>query len=430
MLTALMVAVTAYWTWQIWNWLNVNANEVSNLQRREYKNTEMLVSTLYALNYDGRLSPDELGLRFTPVLHTSSYRFLILLQDNNVILQVGAVPDTLPLLSEETAFRLDSMIVFSRKISSPWSKPLKNVQNQTGLKRPGSSGLTGQECLLVLGRPNPPDPRQNRKIIEHLVAPFTAVVLLLCINGAVWKMVIRNRSLFEQLGVERARAAHLEELGLAAAGLAHETRNPLGLVSGIAQQVARDPAVPEKSRALLESIVDEIDKSISRLGLFMTFARRRIISVVSMDAAQIIEGVADIMAPEFDAAGVRLDISVPELAIVADEQMFRQILVNLLMNSLTASSPGDVVTIRLTRHEQHATMEVEDQGCGIPGNLLPRIFKPYVTGTPEGHGLGLAIVKRYAEDLDWQVNACSKLNQGTVIRISNIVISKSTGGAA
>jgi len=140
--------------------------------------------------------------------------------------------------------------------------------------------------------------------------------------------------------------------------------------------------------------------------------------------------VAGIMAPEFDAAGVRLDLSVPSLSIQADEQMFRQILVNLVMNSLTASSPGESVMIRMTRYGHHAVMEVQDQGCGIPENLLPRIFKPYVTGTPEGHGLGLAIVKRFAEDLGWRVSAESGPGRGTVIRISDIAVSDSTGEVA
>ena len=75
-------------------------------------------------------------------------------------------------------------------------------------------------------------------------------------------------------------------------------------------------------------------------------------------------------------------------------------------------------------------MEGQDQGCGIPENLLPRIFKPYVTGNPEGHGLGLAIVKRFAEDLGWRVNAESGPGRGTVIRISDITVVDNAGEAA
>ena len=343
---------------------------------------------------------------------------------------MGEIPDSLPVLSEETAFMLDDMFIFSRKILFPQETSGGNIQGQIHSWRTGKAGLTDQDSLLVLGRPNREGRMPSPKFIEHVIVPFVAVVLLLCANAAAWKMVIRNRALFDQLEIERAKATHLEELGLAAAGLAHETKNPLGIISGIAQQVARNPEVPEKSRDLLETIVDEIDKSVSRLGLFMTFAGHRSISPVPVDVCQVIGGVAGIMAPEFDAAGVKLDLAVPGLSILADEQMLRQILVNLVMNSLTASSPGESVMIRLTRHGHHAVMEVQDQGCGIPEGLLPRIFKPYVTGTPEGHGLGLAIVKRFAEDLGWRVNAESGQGRGTVIRISDIAVLDNTGEMA
>ena len=128
---------------------------------------------------------------------------------------------------------------------------------------------------MILGENTKQDHVPRKKLLEHILLPFVVALLILSANAAAWMMIIRNQSLFQELEMERTRSAHLEDLGLAAAGLVHETKNPLGMISGIAQQVARDPGVPEESRAMLETIIDEIDKSVSRLGLFMTFARQR-----------------------------------------------------------------------------------------------------------------------------------------------------------
>lgn len=427
-LTILMLMVITYWAWQTWHWLD--DPNIGRAQHEAVKISDILITALNALDQNGQLDRNGIEQRFGTILHATDYQFFLLVKDGRRILQIGEIPAGVPTILEKNAFFMDTTFIFSRMIRFPKRNTGVRFQDSNSEIKPLGSVLLDCDYLMVMGRDTRQDHMPTSKFVEHIIIPFIAVLLILCANAGAWVMVLRNRSLFSQLEIERAKAAHLEELGLAAAGLAHETKNPLGIISGIAQQVARDPGIPEKSRDLLETIVDEIDKSVSRLGLFMTFAGHRAVSPVPVDAGQVINGVADIMTPEFDAAGVKLDLAVTDLSIMADEQMFRQILVNLLMNSLTASSPGDSVMIRLTRQGRHAVMEVQDQGCGIPEDLLPRIFKPYVTGNPEGHGLGLAIVKRFAEDLDWRVNAKSEPGQGTVMRISDIAVWDSTGETA
>jgi signal transduction histidine kinase len=172
---------------------------------------------------------------------------------------------------------------------------------------------------------------------------------------------------------------------------------------------------------MIETIIDEVDKSASRLGHFMTFATQREIRAVQVKIHELAAKIAEILQPEFDAAGVALEVNCPLMTIIADEDMLRQVLVNLLLNSLHATPEGGRVEVRLERYgSQQAALVVKDQGCGISPDLLPDIFKPYVTGNPDGHGLGLAIVKRFVEDHGWTITADSQLNRGTMIRISGI----------
>lgn len=426
-LTALMLGVITYWAWQTWH--RLDDHEIGRAQREAIKISDILASTLRVFDQNGQLSRDEIEQQFSTILNASHYQFLILEQDSRRILQVGTVPTGLPSSFEENAFFFDGTFIFSRRVSLPKSAPREIFQNPSSGSKSDGLGITDGDYLLVLGRDNRQDHMPPQKLAERIIVPFVAVLLILSANAAAWVMVIRNRSLFEQLEIERTRSAHLEDLGLAAAGLAHETKNPLGIISGIAQQVARDPQVPEQSRVMIETIIDEIDKSVSRLGLFMTFARQRRIHAVPVDARQVIKEIAGVLQPEFDAAGVYLKIECPTLTILADEDMFRQILVNLILNSLTASSPENVITIHMQRNGSHASVMVKDQGCGISKDLLPRIFKPYVTGNPNGHGLGLSIVKRFVEDHGWSIAVASRRKEGTMITVSRIFISEKAGDA-
>ncbi len=115
-----------------------------------------------------------------------------------------------------------------------------------------------------------------------------------------------------------------------------------------------------------------------------------------------------------------MEVNCPSFRILADQEMLRQILVNLLLNSLHASSADGKVTVRMNRKGKRAGLTVEDQGSGVPPELLPNIFQPYVSGNSEGHGLGLAIVKRFAEEHGWTIGVDSRPNRGTAITISGI----------
>jgi signal transduction histidine kinase len=104
--------------------------------------------------------------------------------------------------------------------------------------------------------------------------------------------------------------------------------------------------------------------------------------------------------------------------------MLQQVLVNLLLNSLHASEEGQTVTARLERREKRAAIVIQDQGSGIPSELKPRVFKPYVSGRPEGHGLGLAVVKQVAGHHGWTVDIDSRPSGGTRVVITNIEVAR------
>ena len=419
-LTIVMFLGLGYWTWHAWR-----GGEQHLLGRESHRASgvaEILLRCLSALDRNGRLQQKEIEGVLSDILQASQYRFFLLEQDGRQILRIGDPPAALPSPSPEGGQFFAGMFLFSRKLQLPGGEA-PPLMRHFPVGESAGTNPTGRETWMTLGC-NAKGKRDYDKTIERLLIPFSIVFLLLIASATAWIMRIRNRLLIEQLKTERLRSAHLEDLGLAAAGLAHETKNPLGIISGIAQQIVHDPQIPEHSRMMIETIIDEVDKSASRLGNFMNFAKQRAFAATAFDAGELIAQIAEILKPEFDSAAVSLETDCPAMKIVADADMLRQILVNLLLNSLQASSAGGVVTVRMKRHGGRASLVVEDRGTGIPPHLLANIFKPYVTGRPYGHGLGLAIVKRFVEEHGWTVEADSRPDGGAVFKISGIVLSE------
>lgn len=253
------------------------------------------------------------------------------------------------------------------------------------------------------------------------VASRAAFVLLAAgALGATYAAGRRAERHAAALALERTRSRSLEEVGLTAAGLAHETKNPLGIIVGLAQQISRDDAVPPEHRLRAAQVIDAADRAAERLGEFIHYTRLRDPALGRVDLAALVGEVVDLLEPEARALGVELVAEVAVPAVTADRGMLQQVLVNLVMNSIQASTTGGRVVVRAARQGAEARLEVQDQGHGIPDALRPRVFEPYVTGRADGHGLGLAIVRRLADLHGWTIALESEPGRGTLVRLDDV----------
>ena len=236
-----------------------------------------------------------------------------------------------------------------------------------------------------------------------------------------WSYFIRNRELQGRLQTARHNREHVDELGLAAAGLAHETKNPLGVIRGMAQNISDNKENSKKTRNMARDIMEETDVTTARLGDFLSYAKFRSPKPVKIIAKEYIERIVSLVKDDFDNAGVKLQTSIETESISADQDMLSQILMNLLTNSLRyTEKEGKVILSLRKKLNKTVELKVEDTGAGIPPDILPNIFKPYVTSSAAGYGIGLAIVKRITDQSGWNIKVESALKKGTTITISNI----------
>ena len=236
------------------------------------------------------------------------------------------------------------------------------------------------------------------------------------------------QELVDRLEKERRERKRYEELSLAASGLAHETKNPLGIIRGLAQRLVVSSDASSAARRSAGQILDQADLAASRLGDFLTYARLRDPELESTDLGALLRYAAEVLAPDLDAKNIPCQVDA-KATVLADEEMLLQIVLNLMLNSIAASRSGDALELRFEKDRSvdagepaQGRLLVVDHGDGIAPELLDKVRKPYVSGRADGHGLGLALVERLAELHDWQLHIHSRLGEGTRVELRGLRI--------
>jgi signal transduction histidine kinase len=236
-----------------------------------------------------------------------------------------------------------------------------------------------------------------------------------------WSVLIRNRNLEIKLKEARNRKEQSEQLSLTAAGLAHETKNPLGLIRGLAQQIKNNKNIVPEARKTAAEIMEQADITASRLGDFLSYAKERAPRFETVNAVAFIEKIINLINEDYSKAGIKIETDIDSVEITADREMLSQIMLNLLMNSLKFTGKGGTVKIIIKSRESGTSrLAVIDNGSGIPPDIIPDIFKPYVSRKSGGYGMGLAIVKRTVEQSGWSIEVKSIQDKGTKIFINGI----------
>jgi signal transduction histidine kinase len=253
----------------------------------------------------------------------------------------------------------------------------------------------------------------------------TFIILLAAVatlgSGLAW----RNLGKSSELQIRLVRASemntHLKEMNLAAAGLAHETRNPLNIIRGLAQMISKQPGTPQEIQKNSREIIDEADKVAAQLNEFINYSRPREVRRSRLALGSVVNEVVRALHYDLEEKKISLEVKGEQLRIEADEQLLRQALFNLLLNAIQAvNGSGEIQIVAQRRTAAEASLEVRDNGPGVPPDRRTEIFKPYFTTQKMGTGLGLAVVQQIVLAHGWEVECLGNEPQGAVFRITHL----------
>jgi signal transduction histidine kinase len=252
------------------------------------------------------------------------------------------------------------------------------------------------------------------------VISFFAGVSVLGVAVA-WRNLAKSSDLQIRLVRASELNTHLKEMNLAAAGLAHETRNPLNIIRGLAQMISKRVDAPPEIRNRSREIIDETDKVTAQLNEFINYSRPRELRPSRLALHGVAGEVVRALNYDLEEKRIQIEIKGEPLWIEADEQMLRQVLFNLVLNAIQAVGEGGEIQI-LTQRDgaSEAAIEVRDNGPGVPPDRRAEIFKPYFTTQQKGTGLGLAIVQQILLAHGWEIECLSNEPKGARFRITHL----------
>ena len=222
------------------------------------------------------------------------------------------------------------------------------------------------------------------------------------------------------------RREKLASLGLLAAGVAHEIRNPLTAINAalFVQKKKFPPASPE--RANVEVIEREIARLERIVNNFLQFARPDEPELSTISADLLLFESQQFFAPQLEKQNIRLKLDPGEpMRVRVDAGQFKQVLLNLIQNAADSVGRDGAITLRARPDRKRlangempvVVLEVADTGKGIPPEVEKRLFDPFFTTKENGTGLGLSIAARIVQKHGGQLQYQTQVNRGTTFGI-------------
>jgi len=203
--------------------------------------------------------------------------------------------------------------------------------------------------------------------------------------------IARDMAERKKIEKEMANLERMHLVGEMAAGIGHEVRNPMTTIRGFLQMLIKKKDCI-KYWEYYKIMIEELDRANSIITEFLSLANEKLISQDCQNMNTIITSLLPLMEANAIVSNkyIKVELSqIPEIFL--DENEIRQLILNLVRNSLDAMSPGGYLVIRTYIEEGNVVLAVKDQGTGIDPEVLAQMSRPFFTTKEDGTGLGLPI---------------------------------------
>lgn len=221
----------------------------------------------------------------------------------------------------------------------------------------------------------------------------------------------------EQTAQLLQKSEKLALLGQMAAGIAHEIRNPLTSIKGFVQLFKSS----NQKEEYFDIVLSELDRINAIVGEFLVLAKPTADIFEVQDIKVLINEVVTLINTQSILHNVEIIVEyVQELPLIhCEKNQLKQVFLNILKNAIEAMPKGGMIKIKVQdRADGHISIQVTDQGTGIPKERIPSLGEPFYTTKEKGTGLGLMICYKIIENHNGRLTITSKVSEGTVIEIT------------
>lgn len=250
----------------------------------------------------------------------------------------------------------------------------------------------------------------QRRLWITMAASGLAVLVL----AGIFLRLQRSMSRFE---ATVRRTETLTTMGQMVASLAHEIRNPLGIISGAAERIKEKYG--GDGDEIFDYITDEVARLDSILTAYLDFARSPETGREAVSVAAVTEKALVLLESDLAQRGISVERDYDagdRLIVRADPARLQQVFLNLFLNARDAMPEGGRLTVAVRRGHRAVDVTVRDTGKGIPAASHGRIFEPFYSGRERGSGLGLAIVEKIVREHGGRIAVESRVGHGTAFR--------------
>lgn len=229
-----------------------------------------------------------------------------------------------------------------------------------------------------------------------------------------------TKNIADMLAKQKAEMARLDRLNLIgemAASIGHEVRNPLTTVRGFLQFFRKKTEFSNYTSSI-DIMIEELDRSNEIITEFLSLSKNRKLNLKILDLNQLITRIVPLLQADGMLKNVQITLELEDIPnLVLDEKEIKQLILNLVINAIEATSKNGIVTLRTFHRNGNTSLVVSDTGCGISPDILDKLGTPFLSTKPQGTGLGLAVCYSIADRQSASLTIDSQEGIGTNVTV-------------
>ncbi|MFZ5797609.1 MAG: ATP-binding protein [Desulfobulbaceae bacterium] len=234
-------------------------------------------------------------------------------------------------------------------------------------------------------------------------------------------LLVSNLTQIKAMEKEMRENERLAAVGRMAAGVAHEVRNPLSSIKGLALLLKGKFASDSRESETAGLLIQEVERMNRTVSELLSFARPAPLHVRKVELAELLGDALRFISSDTESSGIaaRLELPADIPPVAGDPDRLNQVFLNLLLNAVQSMERGGELTVSASNNRDDGTVaiSIRDSGCGIPPENMSQLFYPYFTTKAGGTGIGLAISQKIISDHRGVIRIDSVPGQGTTVTV-------------